>query len=121
MIYHLQLLLGLQQKWRMLNCKTNSSFCRSLFPDCGQQKDCLRCDVDKGSNNGDLWSPRCIKCAHLIVVGSRQCVDRCPAGYREDWSSFVSYMGRICYGEHVTNNVASSVHRLINTWGHSAD
>ncbi|XP_021914670.1 uncharacterized protein LOC110827368 isoform X2 [Zootermopsis nevadensis] len=66
---------------------------------CGEQKDCLRCDMNKGSgNDGDSWAPHCIKCAHLIVMGSRQCVDRCPAGYREDWSSFVSYMGRICYG-----------------------
>jgi hypothetical protein len=80
-----------------------------LSADCGEQKDCLRCDVDKVSDNdGNSWGPRCIKCARLIVMGSRQCVDRCPAGYREDWSSFVSYMGRICYSEYAAYNMAPS-------------
>ncbi|KAJ4444385.1 hypothetical protein ANN_06177 [Periplaneta americana] len=63
---------------------------------CYQQKDCLRCDIEKESHD-DSRTPRCIKCARLIVMGSRQCVDICPTGYKEDWSNFVSYMGRICY------------------------
>jgi hypothetical protein len=90
-----------------------------LFADCGEQKDCLRCDIDKGSNNGDeSWAPRCMKCAHLIVMGSRQCVDRCPTGYREDWSNFVSYMGRICYGEYlVCSMVCFQVSYSFDKWG----
>lgn len=75
-----------------------ASTVNEIHADCGEQKDCLRCDIEKGSNHGDeSWAPRCMKCAHLIVMGSRQCVDKCPKGYREDWSNFVSYMGRICY------------------------
>ncbi|KAJ9600822.1 hypothetical protein L9F63_001034, partial [Diploptera punctata] len=58
---------------------------------CSWQKDCVKCD------NGDYGTRRCNKCSRLIVLGSRQCVDKCPSGYREDWSRFASYMGRICY------------------------
>jgi hypothetical protein len=79
----------------------------------------LRCDTGKGSNNGDDSStPRCIKCSHLIVMGSRQCVDKCPTGYHEDWSNFVSYMGRICYGEYLPYNLVSSwVNYSFDKWG----
>lgn len=38
----------------------------------------------------------CVKCVHLIVEGSRACVDACPAGAREEWSPLVDYMGRVC-------------------------
>lgn len=90
-----------------------------ISSDCGEQKDCLRCDSGKGSKNGDdSWAPRCIKCAHLIVMGSRQCVDKCPTGYREDWSNFVSYMGRICYGECLHYTLASfRVNYGFDKWG----
>ena len=42
---------------------------------------------------------RCLKCARLIVIRTRQCVDTCPSGYSEEWSDMVDYMGRICKGE----------------------
>ncbi|GLG95292.1 Protein of unknown function [Gryllus bimaculatus] len=49
-------------------------------------RDCLRCAGDA-----------CVKCARLIVLGSRTCVDACPSGYREEWSALVDYMGRTSY------------------------
>lgn len=54
---------------------------------------CLKCrnsDVGGGS--------LCMKCSHLIVMESRECVDSCPLGYREEWSSQIDYMGRVCAG-----------------------
>ncbi|GLG95291.1 Protein of unknown function [Gryllus bimaculatus] len=51
----------------------------------GSARDCLRCAGDA-----------CVKCARLIVLGSRTCVDACPSGYREEWSALVDYMGRVC-------------------------
>ncbi|PSN30987.1 hypothetical protein C0J52_24170 [Blattella germanica] len=63
---------------------------------CSWQKDCVKCD-NGSKNSGDYGIKRCNRCARLIVLGSRQCVDKCPSGYQEDWSRFTSYMGRICY------------------------
>ncbi|KAG8222512.1 hypothetical protein J437_LFUL004548 [Ladona fulva] len=39
---------------------------------------------------------RCRKCSGVIVYGSRECVDNCPKGYHEEWSTLVDYMGRLC-------------------------
>lgn len=38
-----------------------------------------------------------MKCPNLILVDDRRCVDDCPTGYTELWSSAPDYMGRICY------------------------
>lgn len=74
----------------------------SAFQGCGGLKSCLKCDTrptstTKNGTNGDRpGSVRCIKCKQLIVLGSRQCVESCPPGYSEEWSSLVDYMGRVC-------------------------
>uniref|UniRef100_A0A336LYA7 CSON005140 protein n=1 Tax=Culicoides sonorensis TaxID=179676 RepID=A0A336LYA7_CULSO len=47
---------------------------------------CLKCGI-RG----------CMKCPNLILVDDRRCVDDCPTGYTEIWSSAPDYMGRICY------------------------
>ncbi|XP_063705783.1 uncharacterized protein LOC134834906 isoform X2 [Culicoides brevitarsis] len=47
---------------------------------------CLKCGI-RG----------CMKCPNLILVDDRTCVDDCPTGYTEIWSSAPDYMGRICY------------------------
>ncbi|XP_067005279.2 uncharacterized protein T48 [Anabrus simplex] len=60
-------------------------------PSCDGQKDCIKCEKDDEES-----PPRCMKCTRFIVLGSRQCVDECPSGYREEWSSLVDYMGKIC-------------------------
>lgn len=54
---------------------------------------CLKCQADDGGGSLHI---KCIKCAHLIVMGSRECVESCPLGYREEWSSQIDYMGRVC-------------------------
>lgn len=51
---------------------------------------CLKCQ------NTEMGGSLCIKCTHLIVVESRECVNSCPLGYREEWSSRLDYMGRVC-------------------------
>lgn len=56
---------------------------------------CLKCQADDG---GGSFHIKCIKCTHLIVMGSRECVESCPLGYREEWSSQIDYMGRVCAG-----------------------
>ncbi|XP_063215849.1 uncharacterized protein LOC134527257 isoform X2 [Bacillus rossius redtenbacheri] len=57
---------------------------------CSDRPNCRRCT---NSSEGGM---QCIKCRNLIVVGSRQCVDQCPAGFTQEWSNLVNYMGRIC-------------------------
>ncbi|XP_063215848.1 uncharacterized protein LOC134527257 isoform X1 [Bacillus rossius redtenbacheri] len=59
---------------------------------CSDRPNCRRCT---NSSEGGM---QCIKCRNLIVVGSRQCVDQCPAGFTQEWSNLVNYMGRICTG-----------------------
>ncbi|CAH0767780.1 unnamed protein product [Bemisia tabaci] len=87
---------------------------------CGGLKSCLKCDSGSGNrgmrggarglsgapaaaveNSTDaeipvVGRPRCVKCTHLIVLHSRECVDFCPPGYTEEWSSLVDYMGKVC-------------------------
>uniref|UniRef100_A0A1B0BBE9 Uncharacterized protein n=1 Tax=Glossina palpalis gambiensis TaxID=67801 RepID=A0A1B0BBE9_9MUSC len=46
---------------------------------------CLRCN-----------SEGCIKCPVFLVTDSRQCVERCPAGYIDQWSAHTEFMGRVC-------------------------
>ncbi|XP_050298882.1 uncharacterized protein LOC126737853 isoform X3 [Anthonomus grandis grandis] len=53
-------------------------------PDCIEPS-CLNCGP-KG----------CQKCPNLIVYPSRKCVDACPFGYHESWSTKVDFMGLIC-------------------------
>lgn len=74
---------------------------------CGGLKGCVRCDkgggtaILKGANASakDDGEPlRCVKCARLIVFKTRECVDKCPLGYSEEWTTLVDYMGRICKG-----------------------
>ncbi|XP_075231041.1 FU domain-containing protein T48 [Lycorma delicatula] len=60
---------------------------------CG--KSCLKCDSKVPGQNGTVEA-RCVKCSHLIVLHTRRCVDECPPGYSEEWSSLVDYMGRVC-------------------------
>lgn len=55
-------------------------------------KGCLKCQ------NSDADEALCIKCAQLIVMESRECVESCPLGYQEEWSSQLDYMGRVCAG-----------------------
>ncbi|RZF45478.1 hypothetical protein LSTR_LSTR009349 [Laodelphax striatellus] len=67
---------------------------------CG--KSCLKCDSKLPGQNGTEGGgggggeSRCIKCSQLIVLHSRVCVDSCPPGYTEEYSSLVDYMGRVC-------------------------
>lgn len=78
---------------------------------CGHLKSCVRCDRGgekvtqlmetlNGSSHSnttvDTGSYRCIKCAYFIVFKTRECVDKCPAGYSEEWSTLIDYMGRVC-------------------------
>ncbi|XP_065372310.1 uncharacterized protein T48 [Calliphora vicina] len=46
---------------------------------------CLRCN-----------SEGCIKCPMYLVTDTRQCVERCPAGYIDQWSAHTEFMGRVC-------------------------
>ncbi len=73
---------------------------------CSGLKNCVRCDKGGGTSaaegtNASTKDPsyRCVKCVHLIVFKSRECVDKCPSGYLEEWSTSVDYMGRICKGK----------------------
>uniref|UniRef100_A0A1I8Q0P0 Uncharacterized protein n=1 Tax=Stomoxys calcitrans TaxID=35570 RepID=A0A1I8Q0P0_STOCA len=38
----------------------------------------------------------CIKCTFYLVTDTRQCVDRCPSGYVDQWSAHTEFMGRVC-------------------------
>lgn len=61
----------------------------SVFLGCAEgnvDPSCLKCGI-RG----------CMKCPNLILVDERRCIDDCPAGYTEIWSSAPDYMGRICY------------------------
>ncbi|XP_037951441.1 uncharacterized protein LOC119683119 [Teleopsis dalmanni] len=46
---------------------------------------CLRCN-----NEG------CIKCPSYLVTDTRQCVEKCPSGYIDQWSAHTEFMGRVC-------------------------
>lgn len=46
---------------------------------------CLRCSIEG-----------CIKCPNLLVTDTRKCVDVCPSGYTDQWSSHPDFMGRVC-------------------------
>ncbi|KAL1494211.1 hypothetical protein ABEB36_009843 [Hypothenemus hampei] len=52
--------------------------------DC-MESGCLRC----GPNG-------CEKCPKFIVHPSRKCVDICPFGYKQNWSTMVDFMGVVC-------------------------
>lgn len=78
---------------------------------CGGLKSCVRCDKGGGTTVvGESWntsttqvegsSYRCLKCTHLIVFRTRECVDKCPSGYSEEWSTVVDYIGRVCKGRY---------------------
>lgn len=56
-----------------------------FFSDCTNEIDCLKCN-----SNG------CIKCRNFILHDDRRCVDECPRGYIEQWSSLSDLMGRVC-------------------------
>ncbi|CAG9767411.1 unnamed protein product [Ceutorhynchus assimilis] len=59
---------------------------RSNFEEgCPLEPACLHC----GPNG-------CEKCPKLIVNPSRKCVNTCPLGYTESWSTMVDFMGRVC-------------------------
>ncbi|EEB12165.1 hypothetical protein Phum_PHUM160600 [Pediculus humanus corporis] len=56
--------------------------------DCSKSlESCLRCD-ETGF--------KCLKCKHLIVFETRNCVKSCPMGYTSQWSTYDDYMGQIC-------------------------
>ncbi|XP_061386371.1 uncharacterized protein LOC133321295 [Musca vetustissima] len=38
----------------------------------------------------------CIKCTFYLVTDTRQCVERCPSGYVDQWSAHTEFMGRVC-------------------------
>lgn len=46
---------------------------------------CLRCSIEG-----------CIKCPNLLVTDTRKCVEVCPSGYTDQWSSHPDFMGRVC-------------------------
>ncbi|XP_055852802.1 uncharacterized protein LOC129916718 [Episyrphus balteatus] len=46
---------------------------------------CLRCSIEG-----------CIKCPNLLVTDTRKCVEVCPSGYSDQWSSHPDFMGRVC-------------------------
>lgn len=86
---------------------------------CGGLKSCVRCDKGggtvtltqhKNASTKDNGSYRCLKCIHLIVFRTRECVEKCPLGYSEEWSTLVDYMGRICKGKKKGN-----VHDFLQT------
>uniref|UniRef100_A0A1B6DT35 TNFR-Cys domain-containing protein n=1 Tax=Clastoptera arizonana TaxID=38151 RepID=A0A1B6DT35_9HEMI len=68
-------------------------FVSARYEECGNLKSCVKCEQ---VNSTDAEAVRCIKCRQLIVLESRQCVESCPPGYSEEWSSLVDYMGRVC-------------------------
>ncbi|XP_026286326.1 uncharacterized protein LOC113211978 isoform X1 [Frankliniella occidentalis] len=77
--------------WMLLACLIGDL--TSLQPSIGcnaTMEDCLKC------RSADTGGSLCVKCANLIVMESRLCVDSCPLGYREEWSSQIDYMGRVC-------------------------
>lgn len=59
-----------------------------FFSDCSKAiENCIRCEST---------GAKCVKCRNLIVFGTRQCVESCPMGYRQQWSPYDDYMGQIC-------------------------
>lgn len=46
---------------------------------------CLRCNIGG-----------CIKCPAYLVTDKRQCVEKCPNGYVDQWSAHTEFMGRVC-------------------------
>ncbi|KAK3917266.1 Tumor necrosis factor receptor superfamily member 18, partial [Frankliniella fusca] len=77
--------------WMLLACLIGNL--TSLQPAIGcnaTMEGCLKC------RSTDLGGSLCVKCTNLIVMESRLCVDSCPLGYREEWSSQIDYMGRVC-------------------------
>ncbi|XP_054284059.1 uncharacterized protein LOC129001659 [Macrosteles quadrilineatus] len=57
---------------------------------CGGMRGCLKCDT---RNSSDV---KCLKCRQMIILGTRECVESCPPGYSQEWSTLVDYMGRVC-------------------------
>lgn len=58
------------------------------------EKNCLKCG---------LYG--CIKCTKYIMMETRLCVDDCPSGYSQKWSSTSDLMGRICQPSPNVHNV----------------
>ncbi|XP_034249088.1 uncharacterized protein LOC117649972 isoform X3 [Thrips palmi] len=80
--------------WMLLACLIGDLTSLQASSGCNDTMEgCLRCQAD---DSGGSIHIKCIKCAHLIVMGSRECVESCPLGYREEWSSQIDYMGRVC-------------------------
>lgn len=72
----------------------------SFFSGCSEEVDtaCLKCGI-RG----------CMKCPHLILVDSRRCVEDCPAGFTEIWSSAPDFMGRVCYPVGLSGSIMTAV------------
>lgn len=76
----------------------NLSLNFSLFSECGD-KNCLKCTFYG-----------CIKCSKFIMTDTRVCVDECPGGYSQQWSSTSDLMGRICFP---ATNVQGSIQTVL--------
>ncbi|XP_071051928.1 uncharacterized protein [Onthophagus taurus] len=51
-----------------------------------------------------------MKCPDLILYPSRKCVSTCPFGYKEEWSTKLDLMGRICVPvENLISNYALTI------------
>ncbi|KAG8264105.1 hypothetical protein J6590_017120, partial [Homalodisca vitripennis] len=82
-------------------------------------RSCLKCDT---RNSSDV---KCVKCRQLIILGSRQCVESCPPGYSQEWSTLIDYMGKVCRADTVLSLVRpdtlkSGAHSS-TTWAESAE
>ncbi|CAG9807921.1 unnamed protein product [Chironomus riparius] len=66
----------------------------SKMTDCSLLSNCLRCNV-----NG------CIKCTNFLMKDSRQCLEKCPNNYINQWSTSSELMGQICVQSTVYNSI----------------
>lgn len=57
----------------------------SVLSDCLADLSCLKCGLQG-----------CQKCAQLIEMDTRKCVEECARGYSDQWSTMPDYMGRVC-------------------------
>ncbi|XP_070503555.1 uncharacterized protein T48 [Chironomus tepperi] len=62
--------------------------------DCSVLPNCLRCN-----ENG------CIKCTNFMMRDTRQCLEKCPSKYINQWSSSSELMGQICVQSSISNSI----------------
>lgn len=79
---------------------SENSMPTSSITGCSSSSDanCLKCNIEG-----------CVKCPMLLQVNTRRCIDVCPSGYVEQWSTSPDFMGRICQPTSISGPILAAI------------